>query len=44
MALPLLAKAAQATVRAIQEEADFIRSSGVPFPDPLGDVEIDRRR
>jgi putative DNA primase/helicase len=41
MALPLLAKAAQATVRAIQEEADFIRSSGVPFPDPLGDVDLD---
>jgi putative DNA primase/helicase len=41
MALPLLAKAAQATVRAIQEEADFIRASGVPFPDPLGDIELD---
>jgi putative DNA primase/helicase len=42
MALPLLAKAAQATCRAIQEEADFIRASGVPFPDPLGDIELDR--
>jgi len=42
MALPLLAKAAQATCRAIQEEADFIRKSGVPFPDPLGDIELDR--
>lgn len=42
MALPLLARAAQATIRAIQDEADFIRSSGVPYPDPLGDVELDR--
>jgi putative DNA primase/helicase len=42
MALPLLARSAQATIRAIQEEADFIRSSGVPFPDPLGDIELDR--
>lgn len=41
MAMPLLARAAQATVRAIQDEADFVRRSGVPFPDPLGDIEID---
>lgn len=41
MAVPLLAQAAQRTVRLIQDEADFIRSSGVPFPDPLGDVELD---
>lgn len=33
MSLPLLARASQATVRAIQEEADLVRSSGVPFPD-----------
>lgn len=40
MAVPLLAKAAQSTVRSIQEEADFIRKSGVPYPDPLGDVDL----
>jgi putative DNA primase/helicase len=33
MAQPLLSRAAQATARAIQEEADFVRRSGVPFPD-----------
>jgi putative DNA primase/helicase len=33
MALPLLARAAQATVRAIQAEADFVRSSGVQLVD-----------
>ncbi len=41
MAVPLLAKAAQQTVRLIQDEAQLVRSSGVPHPDPLGDIELD---
>lgn len=32
------ARASQDTVRLIQDEADFIRDSGVPFPPPQGDV------
>lgn len=34
----LFGLAAQATVRAIQDEADFIRESGVPFPPEEGDL------
>lgn len=39
MALPLLGRAIQETMRAIQEEAEFVRASGVPFPPEGGFVE-----
>lgn len=38
MADALFGLAAQDTMRAIQEEADFIRASGVPFPPDDGDL------
>jgi hypothetical protein len=34
MAMPLLARAAQSTIRAIQEEADFIRRAACPISGP----------
>lgn len=38
MADALFGLAAQATIRAIQDEAEFIRQSGVPFPPEEGDL------
>ena len=38
MADALFGRAAQETMRLIQEEADFIRASGVPFPPEEGDL------
>ncbi|MEG3177036.1 phage/plasmid primase, P4 family [Sphingomonas sp. RB3P16] len=40
MALALLGRAIQTTMRAIQEEAELVRSSGVPFP-PEGGFPVD---
>lgn len=41
MADSLFGRAAQQTMRLIQDEADFIRASGVPFPPEEGDVIIE---
>lgn len=41
MADALFGIAVQDMVRRIQDEADFIRSSGVPFPPEEGDIEIE---
>ncbi|WP_184014550.1 phage/plasmid primase, P4 family [Sphingobium boeckii] len=40
MAMPLLGRAVQDTMRAIQQESVLIRSSGVPFPPEDGDIEL----
>lgn len=41
MAMALLGWRIQQTMRAIQDEADFIRESGVPFPPEQGDLVDD---
>lgn len=38
LAMALLGRAIQATMRAIQDEADHVRASGIPFPPKEGDV------
>ncbi|KAK0357885.1 hypothetical protein LTR94_037606, partial [Friedmanniomyces endolithicus] len=38
MADALFGRAAQETMRLIQDEADYIRASGVPFPPEEGDL------
>jgi putative DNA primase/helicase len=38
MAMALLGRRIQQTMRAIQDEADLIRDSGVPFPPEQGDI------
>lgn len=38
MAMALLGRRIQQTMRAIQDEADLIRNSGVPFPPEQGDI------
>lgn len=40
MADALFGRASQETMRLIQEEADFIRASGVPFPPEEGDMPL----
>ncbi|WP_246623940.1 phage/plasmid primase, P4 family [Sphingomonas colocasiae] len=40
MAVPMIGRAVQETMRLVQDEADLVRASGVPFPPKDGDVEL----
>lgn len=39
MAVPMIGRAVQETMRLMQDEADLVRYSGVPFPPKGGDIE-----